>query len=65
MSESCLECKETEKKEEWNEKFLETSSCVSEYTLVENCMKITKGSISDCKEEWKQFRLCFEKNKKK
>ncbi len=39
------------------------NECKKEYISVETCMELNKGSISICKEEWSQFRVCFEKFK--
>lgn len=62
-NEICESCKPSEKSIEWNENFQNNSKCLKEYDLVDNCMKLTKGSISECKEEWKIFRICFNKSK--
>lgn len=59
MSEICYECKETNKKEEWNNNFQLTSNCLKEYNIVDNCMKEYNGNISQCKNEWNNFKICF------
>lgn len=38
--------------------------CKEQYLKVSHCMKMNKGSISDCRIEWDAFRTCHVAAKK-
>lgn len=57
----CAHCKPDNP--EHHEALIIETGCDNYYELVESCMKAHNGRISDCKEEWKNFRECFAKSK--
>eukprot|EP01038_Epipyxis_sp_PR26KG_P010554 gene10554-14180_t len=45
------------------ERNIDNKDCSTYYKKIEDCMGRNKGSISSCRQEWNEFRLCYNSNK--
>ena len=61
--EECKSCKMRENNSAV-EDAVETGKCSMPYSAVKVCMSANKGSISLCRKEWDQFKICYEKSRK-
>lgn len=57
----CEKCKPAEG--EKVEAKVEKMECVDLYRKMDECMKLHKGNIASCKEEWTAFKICFKEKK--
>lgn len=56
----CEDCKATEKTQDRSSV---ERQCKEQYQLVDSCMARHGGNVSSCKEEWKAFKVCYNKVK--
>jgi hypothetical protein len=52
----CEKCKQDRPQDA--DSAVKQTGCTEIYSLVEECMKANKGSISICKKQWEDFRSC-------
>jgi len=47
------------------ESALDNMRCADLYEAMNDCMKVSKGNIASCKDEWTAFTSCFKEKEKK
>lgn len=57
----CLNCKQGDPAK--HEQALEQIGCGTLYDAVDQCMLANKGNVSDCRQQWSEFRRCHEQQK--
>lgn len=58
---NCEKCKPD--KPETHGQVVDDTGCTKAYESVKRCMKVNKGNVGDCVEEWDEFKRCFSEKK--
>jgi hypothetical protein len=58
----CLDCKQGDTTH--HESAVEQTGCKAQYEAVDACMAQHRGNVSDCRQEWSQFRACHEEQRR-
>ena len=62
-NELCEKCKPD--KPEVHDQLSRDTGCDAQYQVVKTCMEQNRGSVSQCKDQWVDFKTCFSEQKKK